>query len=38
MIDLKIKPIVLTAVRDKNLEVRPEKDWELLKERVLVDE
>lgn len=32
-----IDPKVLKAVWDKNLEVRPEKDWECLKGRAVVD-
>jgi len=35
---LEITPKVLSGVWDKNLEVRPEKDWEILKGRAVVDE
>jgi nucleotide sugar dehydrogenase len=33
-----IEPKILLAIWDKNLEVRPEKDWELLKGRAISDE
>jgi UDPglucose 6-dehydrogenase len=36
--DLGVEPQVLTAAWEKNLEVRPEKDWELLKGRAVSEE
>ena len=33
-----LKPSVLGGVWEKNLEVRPERDWENLKGRAVVDE
>jgi nucleotide sugar dehydrogenase len=33
-----VRPQVLRAVWEKNLEVRPEKDWEKLKGRAVIDE
>ena len=35
---LGVKPLVLTAAWKKNLEVRPEKDWEKLKGRAISEE
>jgi len=35
---LLLNPIVMKAVWQKNLEVRPERDWELLKGRAIVNE
>lgn len=37
MLKLNLKPTILQAVWDKNLEVRPEKDWELLKGRCVIE-
>lgn len=36
--EIGIKPTVLGSVWEKNLEVRPEKDWELLKGRAISEE
>lgn len=36
MLDFDIKPVILKATWDKNLEVRSEKDWESLKGRCVV--
>jgi len=36
--ELSVNPIVMKAVWQKNLEVRPERDWELLKGRAIVNE
>ena len=33
-----IKPTVLKAAWEKNLEVRPERDWEMLKGRAVMEE
>tara|TARA_R100001594_G_scaffold5806_1_gene17331 strand:- start:757 stop:1614 length:858 start_codon:yes stop_codon:yes gene_type:complete len=33
-----VKPLVLTAAWQKNLEVRPERDWEALKGRAVMEE
>ena len=33
-----VDAMILTAAWDKNLEVRPEKDWELLKGRAVMEE
>jgi len=33
-----VKPLVLTAAWQKNLEVRPERDWETLKGRAVMEE
>ena len=33
-----VKPLVLTAAWEKNLEVRPERDWEALKGRAVMEE
>ena len=38
MDEVGVKPQVLRAVWEKNLEVRPEKDWEKLKGRAVIDE
>lgn len=37
MIDCNIDPLVMTAVWQKNLEVRPQKDWENLKGRAVTE-
>ena len=37
-VDNEIEPIMLSAIWNKNLEVRPEKDWEMLKGRAISDE
>ena len=33
-----VNPLVLRAVWEKNLEVRPEKDWEQLKGRAITED
>ncbi len=38
MLKLGIKPTMLQATREKNLEVRPEQDWLLLKGRTVLDD
>ena len=35
---LGVEPSVLNGAWDKNLDVRPEKDWKKLKGRAVVDE
>ena len=37
MTDCNINPLVMSAVWEKNLEVRPQKDWENLKGRAVTE-